>query len=405
MLITKSFDAFTKAVKSLHGELSATPERIVKEMFSNLDTINWKNPDLKILDPAAGFGTFLREAYIRLKEFHSEEHILNNMLYACEINGFKTLFLEKKMGLRNIYKGDFLTMKLPEGWPKEFDIVVSNPPYGDKTNTNLHMQFLSKSIEISKDKILFVQPGSHFLSPRDLLKNTNISSRILSKIEFFNGNKIFNISKYFYLCITYFEKNKSTDEFEFLYRDLNESGESSSFNDLTHLGSEKKILDLREKYKNISKGNDFSKDLKRRKRDKFGKLKDVPTKDFLVPITGTRGNVNSEGYIFKNDFFTFLSKDTKVMKKSDINEGEIPYHWIEFDTEEEAVNFIEYAKTYFFRCGFSFYKFNNAVGGTLELVPKLDFKKKWTDDNLYKHFSITKEDQAHIKEIIPSYYD
>ena len=111
MLIAKSFDIFTKAVKSLHGELSATPERIVKEMFSKLDeVVDWKNPDLKILDPAAGFGTFLREAYIRLKEFHSEDHILNNMLYACEINGFKTLFLEKKMGLRNIYKGDFLTM-------------------------------------------------------------------------------------------------------------------------------------------------------------------------------------------------------------------------------------------------------------------------------------------------------
>jgi type I restriction-modification system DNA methylase subunit len=132
MIITKSFDAFTKAVKSLHGEFSATPKEVVELMFNKLDKIDWKNPNLKILDPAAGFGTFLRESYIRLKEFHSEDHILNNMLYACEINGFKTLFLEKKMGLRNIYRGDFLTMQLPEGWPKEFDIVVSNPPYSKK---------------------------------------------------------------------------------------------------------------------------------------------------------------------------------------------------------------------------------------------------------------------------------
>ena len=165
MLIAKSFDIFTKAVKSLHGELSATPERIVKEMFSKLDeVVDWKNPDLKILDPAAGFGTFLREAYIRLKEFHSEDHILNNMLYACEINGFKTLFLEKKMGLRNIYKGDFLTMKLPEGWPKEFNIV-GNPPYkgegNDKSPSRLWHKFIKKAREIVKEDgyLSFVVPS------------------------------------------------------------------------------------------------------------------------------------------------------------------------------------------------------------------------------------------------------
>ena len=35
----------------------------------------------------------------------------------------------------------------------------------------------------------------------------------------------------------------------------------------------------------------------------------------------------------------------------------------------------------------------------------MDFTQEWTDERLYKHFNITEEEQAFIKEIIPPYYD
>ena len=41
----------------------------------------------------------------------------------------------------------------------------------------------------------------------------------------------------------------------------------------------------------------------------------------------------------------------------------------------------------------------------LHLVPYLDFTQEWSDEKLYKHFNITEEEQAFIKEIIPPYYD
>jgi hypothetical protein len=168
MISQKSFNSFTSAAKSLRGELSGTPREIVVEMFNQLDDVDWKNPELRILDPCAGFGTFLREAYIKLKEFHTKDHILNNMLYACEIGSFKPLFLQKKMGLRNIYKGDFLGMKKIDNWPDKFDVIVCNPPYGGGSvggrgaggGKSIWHTFVLKSYNLIKDDgtLCFIHP-------------------------------------------------------------------------------------------------------------------------------------------------------------------------------------------------------------------------------------------------------
>ena len=44
-----------------------------------------KNPESTFLDNSAGSGNFMVALRDRLKEYHSEEHILNNMLYAVEL--------------------------------------------------------------------------------------------------------------------------------------------------------------------------------------------------------------------------------------------------------------------------------------------------------------------------------
>ena len=41
----------------------------------------------------------------------------------------------------------------------------------------------------------------------------------------------------------------------------------------------------------------------------------------------------------------------------------------------------------------------------LTKTPWMDFTQEWTDEKLYAHFSITEEEQAFIKEVIPPYYD
>ena len=44
-----------------------------------------KNPNSTFLDNSAGSGNFLIALRVRLKKYHSEEHIVNNMLYAVEL--------------------------------------------------------------------------------------------------------------------------------------------------------------------------------------------------------------------------------------------------------------------------------------------------------------------------------
>ena len=49
----------------------------------SLDVI--KNPKSTFLDNSAGSGNFMVALLNRLKEYHSEEHIVNNMLYVVEL--------------------------------------------------------------------------------------------------------------------------------------------------------------------------------------------------------------------------------------------------------------------------------------------------------------------------------
>ena len=68
----------------LTGEVF-TPLECCYEIINEIPLNILKNPDSTFLDNAAGNGNFLIALRERLKEYHSEEHIVNNMLYAVEL--------------------------------------------------------------------------------------------------------------------------------------------------------------------------------------------------------------------------------------------------------------------------------------------------------------------------------
>jgi ubiquinone/menaquinone biosynthesis C-methylase UbiE len=86
----------SKAIKNVGSALERTQDRIdntgevftppelVNEMLAEIPVEKLKNPDSKFLDLCAGSGNFS----IRLKEllcsYHSEDHVLNSMLYVIE---------------------------------------------------------------------------------------------------------------------------------------------------------------------------------------------------------------------------------------------------------------------------------------------------------------------------------
>lgn len=72
-----------------------------------------------------------------------------------------------------------------------------------------------------------------------------------------------------------------------------------------------------------------------------------------------------------------------------------------YSTEQEAINLLAYMKTRFFRFLLSQYMYSHSITkDTYALIPILDIKKKWSDQQLYKRYDLTDEEIAFIESKI-----
>ena len=62
-----------------------TPLELCETMIDGIAEEQLKNPDSKFIDPTAGNGNFLVALKTKLLKYHTEDHILNEMLYAVEL--------------------------------------------------------------------------------------------------------------------------------------------------------------------------------------------------------------------------------------------------------------------------------------------------------------------------------
>ena len=152
-----------------------TPNSLVDKILDLIPLEYYKNPALKWLDIGAGNGAFSLNLYNRLMNNLSntipntnarKAHILENMIYMCEIyiphiNKLETLFSHKT----NILKSDFLLLNANEvlNANQLFNIIIGNPPYNIngalKTPTNnsfkksddgkqVYVEFVKKSLTL-----------------------------------------------------------------------------------------------------------------------------------------------------------------------------------------------------------------------------------------------------------------
>lgn len=82
----------------LTGEVF-TPLKLCDSMIGEIPEENLKNPNSKFLDPAAGNGNFLVALKTKLLKYHTEDHILNEMLYAVELMGDNHKELCERLGV------------------------------------------------------------------------------------------------------------------------------------------------------------------------------------------------------------------------------------------------------------------------------------------------------------------
>ena len=81
-----------------------TPPELVESMIDDIDVELLKDSSSKFLDNSAGCGNFLVGLKNRLMSYHSEKHILNNMLYAVEIMPDNHKELCARLGVRSNHK-------------------------------------------------------------------------------------------------------------------------------------------------------------------------------------------------------------------------------------------------------------------------------------------------------------
>jgi tRNA1(Val) A37 N6-methylase TrmN6 len=172
--------SISKEDKNNYG-IVYTPNSLVDKILDLIPLEHYKNPTLKWLDIGAGNGAFSLNMYNRLMNTLSttipnnearKAHILENMIYMCEIyiphiNKLETLFSHKT----NIIKTDFLMLNANETLnaneilnnTQKFNIIIGNPPYNIngalKTPTNnsikktedgkqVYVEFVKKSLAL-----------------------------------------------------------------------------------------------------------------------------------------------------------------------------------------------------------------------------------------------------------------
>jgi hypothetical protein len=164
--------------KDLFGEIN-TPENLINDMLNKLPESIWRDPNKKWLDPACGIGSFpifiyenllkgLESWQPNLSKRHT--HIIENMLYMCEINPGNAKKAKKIFGEKtNIQKCDFLDNKYPDFQVKKFDIIVGNPPFNASQKAfgkkgggdSLWPDFVEKSLNLLEKNgyLVFVHPS------------------------------------------------------------------------------------------------------------------------------------------------------------------------------------------------------------------------------------------------------
>ena len=192
--------------KKENGEVF-TPMTLVSEMLDKLPKEIWKNKNLKWLDPAAGMGNFPIAVYLRLMEELKDEikdekerkkHILENMLYICELNKKNVLVCNQIFDINNeyklnLYEGDTLEFKPFEIFKvKQFDVILGNPPYnkggirshtgkqlGEKNET-IWTKFIEKAFKWLKPNgyLAYINPLS-WLKKSHSLHNTMLEKHII----------------------------------------------------------------------------------------------------------------------------------------------------------------------------------------------------------------------------------
>lgn len=296
-----------------------------------------------------------------------------------------------------------------------FDYVIGNPPFG-KTKIP---PFIKTSFDLAQSNgvIKLITPST-WLSliagidgEKKLSELISIIKENKTSIELFNGNTVFADAKLpSSLCVVTIEKGvPPTIEkglSQILVKGLlyGDEYQSIGYNEFNECGAE-----LRELFLDMPLARTLKGSLQALPEDWMDNLDNNPASDrWIVNLPRYRGNVsNTEQLQYGLNWFTLfseiqLAKGEVITRGSPKKSGvKNEQFWFAFNSEDEANNFIDFLRHPLIRALASVVKSNIDNDVFLNIpMPKDGFKRKYTEDELYKEFCL-----EHLKPNVDSFFE
>jgi len=193
-----------------------------------------QSPNDRVLDPSCGSGSFLVKSYHKLKDLKKRENPfaedsklheeILNQLYGIDINPFPAQLSSINLAVRNLnvtsrninlIVSDFFKVKPSTGiLPREFNVVVTNPPYTRQEEMEYKDQIREEALTYSDGSKIDVgaQAGIYayfFTHSAKFLKNNGrmgyITSNTWLDVSFGEGLKQFFLDRFRLLAIVEFD--------------------------------------------------------------------------------------------------------------------------------------------------------------------------------------------------------
>lgn len=395
-----------------------TPMKWIDKMLDKLPKDVWTNEKLTWYDPANGMGNFPIAIYLRLmiglKEViknkeKRKKHILEKMLYMCELNS-KNVFMCRNIldagnnYKLNIYCGDALTIDTKTTFRiHKFDIIIGNPPYnGLQTRAAakpIYNEFIQKYID-KCTHLMFIIPSRWFAGGRglDKFREMMLSRKDIRFIRHYDdAREVFGTTVSIEGGINYFLKDakyKGSCDYNGSLIKLSNYDilvDSKYYNIINHISKYKSITEI---YKSqdhhhiqtndkrlVAKNSDSNTKCYVSKQKGF--VKYIPTKclsdtyNYWKVITA---EANGKSKCFGN---IFIGNRKEVHTKSYIS--------FRVHNEKEAKSLESYLKCRLVNLMLSIRKISQHISSsTCKWIPLPPLDRIWTDADVYKYYKLSK---------------
>lgn len=410
-------DKIVRKISLLHSVSTETPTSfdLAREIVGKID-IDWQNPNLKILDPSCGRGTFLLAVLEKLDQYHSRSHSVKNMLYGADISKVQSAIASKALKLCSDADPNISTVdSLKESYTMKFDVILSNPPYnwsdGDKqrknNRENLWTRFITKSFEelVSDNGYIAMVVPKTWMSPSKDYGSTSIMN------DYFKPNQVevINIDE----CAKHFNVGSS---FSYFIAKKDNSNSAKPTTVITPVDTFD--ININDSAWNMGIPSVLDKDI----FTTVSKFFNVNHKKFSweKQYEGQVDNFRSaSGYkVFHTPASvgkTFSPEKSKLHEKKKVMvslSGKYAPYYDNGDCSPSGMvvclllnedENIEYAKSIFDSKLYKLmvdvvFRYNGWINGNvLKSLPALDLTRSWTDEEIYNYFNLTDSEKNAIR--------